>query len=111
MLLIGKLKMALYGKSHTLEISEGVGDCQCIMVAHAVYVEGKRLPAGTTSEGAARCIVAVASIVCHVARRMVAERTSRSGCRHAAVAVVAEAATHRGIAVAITRHWTVTMVH
>ena len=80
------------------------------MVAHAVYVEGKRLPAGTTSEGAARCIVAVASIVCHVARRMVAERTSRSGCRHAAVAVVAEASAHR-VVVAIAHRRTVPVVH
>ena len=62
-----------YLSSHSFKIKfstpqkRGCGDCQCIMVAHAVYVEGKRLPAGTASEGAARCIVAVASVVCHVA--------------------------------------------
>ena len=61
------------------------------------------LPAST--EGAVRSIGAS-----HVARRTGAESAAWSIGRPAAMAV-AEAATHRGVAVAVTRHRTVAVVH
>ena len=61
------------------------------------------LPAST--EGAVRSIGAS-----HVARRTGAEGAAWSIGRPAAMAV-AEAATHRGVAVAVTRHRTVAVVH
>ena len=46
----------------------------------------------------------------HVARQTGAESAVGSIGRPTAM-TVAEAATHRGISVAITRHWTVAVVH
>lgn len=71
------------------------------MVAHAVY-SVVSLPA-CASEGSPWGIAAIAG---HAARRTAAKGAARSSGRSAAMAV-AEAATHRGIVIAITRHWTV----
>ena len=70
------------------------------MVAHAVYI-GTGLPA-CASEIALGSIAAIAG---HIAEGA----AGRSG-RPAAMAV-AEATTHRGVVVAITRHRTVAVVH
>ena len=64
----------LIGKSHTLKIGEGVGNCECIMVAHAVY-DDVSLPAGTTSEDSPGSSVAIAG---HAAGRMAAEGAAGS---------------------------------
>ena len=61
------------------------------------------LPAST--EGAVRSIDAS-----HVAGRTAAKRAAGSIGRPTAMAV-AEAATHRGVVVAVTRHGTVAVVH
>ena len=76
------------------------------MVAHAVY-DDVSLPAGTTSEDSPGSSVAIAG---HAAGRMVAESAAWSIGRPTAM-TVAEATTHRGVAVAITRHWSVAVVH
>ena len=73
------------------------------MVAHAVYV-CVSLPA-CASEVAPGSIAAMAG---HVARRTGAESAAWSIGRPTAM-TVAEATTHRGIAV--TRHWTIAVVH
>ena len=78
--------------------------CQCIMVAHAVYVVVS-LPAGS-AERTSWCIAAIAG---DVAGRTAAEGAAGSSGRPTAVAV-AGAATYRGVVVAITRHRTV-VVH
>ena len=59
---------------HTPKI-EGVEDCQCIMVAHAVYREYMASLAGTTSEDSPGSSVAIAG---HAARRMTAEGAAGS---------------------------------
>ena len=75
------------------------------MVAHAVYVESKRLLAGT----AERPFRSIAAIAGHVAGRTGAKAAAWSSGRPAAV-VVAEAAANR-VFVAITRHGTVAIVY
>ena len=66
----------------------------------------KRLPAAaSTAEAPLGSIVAIGG---HVARRTGAECAAWSIGRPTAM-TVAEAATHRGVAV--TRHWTVSVVH
>ena len=85
--------------------NRGCGDGQCIMVAHAVY-DGVSLLAGT-SESSLGSIVAIGG---HVAGRTAAKRAAGSIGRPTAMAV-AEAATHRGVVVAVTRHGTVAVVH
>ena len=77
------------------------------MVAHAVYREDMASLAGTASEDSPGSSVAIAG---HAAGRMAAEGAAGSSGRPAAV-VVAKSATHRGVVVAITRHWTVAVVH
>ena len=75
------------------------------MVALAVY-DDVSLPAGTTSEDSPGSSVAIAG---HAAGRMAAEGAAGSIGRPTAMAV-AEAATHRGIVIAVTRHGTVSVV-
>ena len=75
------------------------------MVAHAVYV-CVSLPA-CPSESSPGSIAAIAG---HIAGRTAAEGVAGSSGRPAAMAF-AEATTHRGGAVAVTRHWTVSVVH
>ena len=77
------------------------------MVAHAVYREDMASLAGTASEDSPGSSVAIAG---HAAGRMAAEGAAGSSGRPAVV-VVAKSATHRGVVVAITRHWTVAVVH
>ena len=68
----------------------------------------KRLPASAgTAEAPLGSIVAIGG---HVAGRTAAERAAGSIGRPTAMAV-AEAATHRGVVVAVTRHGTVAVVH
>ena len=68
----------------------------------------KRLPASTEGSVSGRC--ATVAMAGHVARRTGAESAAWSIGRPTAM-TVAEATTHRGVAVAITRHWTVAVVH
>ena len=68
----------------------------------------KRLPAvASTAEAPLGSIVAIAG---HAASRTAAEGAAGSSGRPAAMAV-AEATTHRGVVVAVTRHRTVAVVH
>ena len=68
----------------------------------------KRLPAvASTAEAPLGSIVAIGG---HVAGRTAAKRAAGSIGRPTAMAV-AEAATHRGVVVAVTRHGTVAVVH